>query len=63
MPREPFTFWLPLGDGIAARMTAEIVEEPFGGLDPETRREPTVTEMEQIGSEITLRHWQFHKPI
>jgi len=62
MPCEPLTFWLPLGDGRAARLTVEVVEEPLGGLDQDIHREPSVSEMDEIATAMGDRRWQFTKP-
>jgi len=61
MPREPLTFWLPLGGGRAARLTVEVVEEPLGGLDPDIHREPSVQEMDAIATALGDRRWHFSK--
>lgn len=61
MPREPLTFWLPLREGVSVRVTTEVFEEPFGGTDPEIHREPTLPEMDEIGTAITDRKWSFTK--
>jgi hypothetical protein len=63
MPREPLTFWLPLDNFTAARVTVEVVEAPAGGLDFERTREPLVPELDAIAKALTDRKWTFHKPI
>jgi hypothetical protein len=61
MARE-LTFWLPLQPDTCVRVTLEVVEEPFGGLDQVIRREPSLSEMEEIAAAIADRKWSFTKP-
>jgi hypothetical protein len=63
MFHKPLTIWLPIEEGVAARVQIEVVQAPFGGLDPESRREPTLSEMERIAEAISDRKWSFAKPI
>jgi hypothetical protein len=62
MSREPLTFQLQIGIGVTARITAEVIEEPRGGTDPDIRREPTVQEMDEIAEAMRGRRWHFSKP-
>ena len=56
------TIYIPILEGIQARVEIQIIEEPAipAALEPQLRRAPTARELHTIADLLTRRIYQFH---
>ena len=57
------TLYLPLADGTEAVITLSVATEGLGMTDPETRREPTIKELDQIGQMLRDVRYKFYSTL